>query len=81
MITVDNVKANGLALEDGGTYLTLPANSVGYTVLTIDAYELEPLELTAEEVTELTADLEAEFWTEWDPFFTGLVTYPVALEE
>ena len=81
MITVDNVKANGLALEDSGAYLTLPANSVGYTVLTIDAYELEPLELTAEEVTELTADLEAEFWTEWDPFFTGSVTYPVALEE
>lgn len=80
-IEISGVKANGQEIEDGGTWITMPANSVGYTVLTIDAYDLEDLGLTVDEVTEVSADLEAEFWSEYDPFFTGSTTYAIALEE
>ena len=80
-IEISGVKANGQEIEDGGTWITMPANSVGYTVLTIDAYDLEELGLTVDEVTEVSADLEAEFWSEYEPFFTGSTTYAIALEE
>ena len=74
-IDMDNVRVNGKELEFGSNMLTLPAKSIGYGIWKISEYTLEDVELTPADVREIAFDLEAESWDEYEPFFTGPVTY------